>query len=87
MIAYTLLAVGALHERRSNPADPNGEMAMVPVSPRELLTLLRAFALPRPRQDTDPTHALHWSRWRRHHQHQATACHRRWNEITAAATT
>ncbi|MEN8654564.1 transposase [Streptomyces sp. 21So2-11] len=63
------------------------DMVMVPVSPRELLALLRVFALPRPRQDTNPAHALRWSRWRRHHQHRATACHRRWNEISAAATT
>jgi len=29
---------------------------------------------------------LSWSRWRRRHQHRATTCHRRWNEITAAVT-
>ncbi|GAB2798406.1 hypothetical protein GCM10027073_33200 [Streptomyces chlorus] len=85
--AYALLAVGALHERQRNPTDPDDGMAVVPVSPRELLALLRVFALPRLRQDTDPAHALRWSWWRRHHQHRATACHRRWNEITAAATT
>ncbi|MCX4598352.1 IS701 family transposase [Streptomyces sp. NBC_01549] len=86
MIAYALLAVGALHERqRAHPANSDDELAMVPVSPRELLALLRVFALPRPRQDTDPAHALHWSNWRRRHQHRATACHRRWNNVTAVA--
>ena len=63
MIAYALLAVGALQERQR--VCPGGELAMVPVSPRELLALFRVFALPRPRQDTDPAHALHWSNWRR----------------------
>ncbi|MEU2867408.1 transposase, partial [Streptomyces mirabilis] len=88
ILAYTLLAVGTLQERqRTHPADTDDDLAMVPVSPRELLTLLRVFALPRPRQDTDPAHALGWSNWRRRHQHRATACHRRWNEITATATT
>lgn len=88
VLAYALLAVSALREqRRTDPAHPDNDMAMVPVSPRELLALLRIFALPRPRQDTDPAHALRWSRWRRHHQHHATACHRRWNNVTAAATT
>lgn len=88
MIAYALLAVGALHERqRAHPTDPDDELAMVPVSPRELLALFRVFALPRPRQDTDPAHALHWSNRRRRHQHRATACHRRWNNVTAVAIT
>lgn len=87
VLAYALLAVGALRERQRDPADPADDLAMVPVSPRELLTLLRVFALPRPRQDTDPAHALRWSWWRRRHQHRATACHRRWNEVTATAIT
>ncbi|MGW2897458.1 hypothetical protein ACWDAO_23330 [Streptomyces sp. NPDC001212] len=40
--------------------------------------------LPHSRRDLD--HLLHWSAWRRHHQHQAAQAHRRWNNITAAAT-
>ncbi|MGW0926737.1 hypothetical protein ACWD3J_48325 [Streptomyces sp. NPDC002755] len=83
MIAYTLLAVGTLHERQC--AYPDGELAMVPVSPRELLMLFRTCALSRPRQDADPAHALHWSNWRRQHRHRAMACHRHWNNVTAAA--
>ncbi|MEU6511975.1 hypothetical protein [Streptomyces sp. NPDC046942] len=36
----------------------------------------------------DGPHRLqHRSAWRRHHRHQATEAHRRWNNITAAATT
>ncbi|MGW7754519.1 IS701 family transposase [Streptomyces violaceusniger] len=44
-------------------------------------------ALPAPRRDLG--HVLHWSAWRRRHQHQATAAHGRWNNNTttvAAAT-
>jgi hypothetical protein len=61
---------------------------LVPASGRELLRLLRITALPRPRRDRD--YLLHWSAWRRHHQRQAAQAaqaHRRWNNITATATT
>nr|BBA20954.1 hypothetical protein [Streptomyces atratus] len=27
------------------------------------------------------------STWRRRHQHRSAACHQRWNDATAAATT
>ncbi|MFJ9381849.1 hypothetical protein [Streptomyces sp. NPDC101455] len=60
-------------------------IGLVPVSARELLTILRATALPPLHHDID--HVLHWSAWRRRHQVIAQACHRRWNNITAAATT
>jgi SRSO17 transposase len=85
MLAHTLLAVGALYERQRDPAELADELAVVPVSPRELLALFRVFALPRPHQDADPAHALRWSHWRRRHQHRAAACHRRWNNVTAVA--
>lgn len=58
---------------------------LVPVSARELLRLLRATALPSLRRDRD--HLLHWSAWRREHQHPAAEAHRRWNNVTATATT
>ncbi|MFE1455410.1 hypothetical protein ACFW7K_10420 [Streptomyces sp. NPDC058735] len=67
------------HPRRPVPVRPT------PASGRELLAVLRITALPTPRRDLE--HALHWSAWRRHHRHQATEAHRRWNNITAAATT
>ncbi|MEV8330815.1 hypothetical protein [Streptomyces niveus] len=86
LLAYALLAVGALHERqRANPAEPEDYPVMVPVSPRELLALLRVFVLPRPCRETDPAHALRWSHWRRRHQHRAADCHRRRNNVTAVA--
>ncbi|TQF04058.1 hypothetical protein E6W39_19755 [Kitasatospora acidiphila] len=47
----------------------------------ELLNLLRATVLTKPPRDLP--HILRWSRWRR--CHQATS-HRRWNDLTAAAT-
>ncbi|MFG2632025.1 IS701 family transposase [Streptomyces sp. NPDC048473] len=55
VLVYALLAVGALRERqRANPDDPADDMAMVPVSPRELLALLRAFVLPGPARTPIP---------------------------------
>ncbi|MEU9676913.1 transposase [Streptomyces parvus] len=54
-------------------------------APCELLRLLRATVLPSPRRNLD--HLLHWSAWRREHQHRAAEAHRRWNNVTAAATT
>jgi hypothetical protein len=60
-------------------------VGLVPVSARELLTILRATALPPLRHDID--HVLHRSVWRRRHQALAQACHRRWNNVTAAAIT
>jgi hypothetical protein len=65
----------------------------LPCLPRELLAVVRATVTPMPRRDLDLDldldldHILHWPAWRRHHQHRATTCHRRWNNITAAATT
>ena len=87
VLAYALVAVGALHHRRrTTPADLD-DLVMVPVSPHELLALIRVFALPRPRQDADPAHALRWSHWRRRHQHRAAGFHRRWNNVTAVVIT
>lgn len=85
MLATTVLAVT---RARTTTAGPSGHR-LVPSSVREVLRLLRVTALPRPRRarDRDRDHALHWSAWRRHHQHQAAQAHRRWNNITATATT
>lgn len=55
MIAYALLAVGALRERqRTTSGESDDELAMVPVSPRELLALLRVFVLYRPARTPIP---------------------------------
>jgi hypothetical protein len=81
LIAAALLAV-ALARTRSAHAPPATDL--IPLTRPELLALLRAAVLRAPRRDL--AHALRWSCWRRHHQHRAATCHRRWNEITAAAT-
>ena len=82
----SLLAVAVLtitHARTPTARDTGAEL--VPASPRELLTILRATMIPTPRRDRE--HVLTWSAWRRHHQYRATAAHRRRNNITATATT
>ncbi|CAM5417628.1 hypothetical protein SALBM311S_04385 [Streptomyces alboniger] len=80
----SLLAAAILTVIRARTTRPAG-IDLVPASPRELLAVLRATVIPTPRRDLD--HVLHWSAWRRRHQHRATACHRHWNNATAEATT
>jgi hypothetical protein len=81
LIAASLLAV-ALARIRSARLPPAA--GLIPLTRPELLALLQATVLRAPRHDL--AHTLHWSCWRRRHQHRAATCHRRWNEITAAAT-
>jgi SRSO17 transposase len=83
LLAAAVLAV--THARTTTTTTPIGAGDLVPVSTRELLTVLRATALPRPSRDL--SHVLCWSAWRRRHQAVAQACHQRWNNITAAAAT
>lgn len=80
MLATAILAITRADATTAGPADD-----LVPVSSRELLRLLRITVLPRPRRDRD--HLMHWSAWRRRHQHRAAQAHRRWNNITAITTT
>jgi SRSO17 transposase len=80
----SLLAAAVLAVTHACTTPTTGTSDLVPVSTRELLTLLRTTVLPLPSRDTD--HALRWSAWRRRHQAVAQACHQRWNNITAAAT-
>jgi hypothetical protein len=85
---WSLMAAAVLTVTRARTHTADAEAAgidLVPASPRELLAVLRATVIPMPRRDLD--HILRWSAWRRRHQHRATACHRHWNNITAAATT
>ncbi|MDQ1024669.1 SRSO17 transposase [Streptomyces umbrinus] len=84
LISLLAAAVLAVIRARTTTATTTGS-ELVPASGRELLRLLRITALPRPRRARD--HLLHWSAWRRHHQYQAAEAHRRWNNITATATT
>jgi SRSO17 transposase len=86
LISLMAVAVLTVTRARAHTADADAAgIDLVPASPRELLAVLRATVIPMPRRDLD--HILHWSAWRRRHQHRATACHRHWNNITAAATT
>ena len=84
LISMLATAVLAVTRARTTIAAPPGHR-LIPPSVREVLRLLRITVLPSPRRDRE--HVLHWSAWRRHHQHQAAEAHRRWNNITAAATT
>jgi SRSO17 transposase len=81
----SMLAAAVLAVTRLRTTAPATRSRLVPVSARELLRLLRATVLPSPRRDRD--HLLHWSAWRREHQHRAAEAHRHWNNVTAAATT
>lgn len=69
MIAYTVLAVTTARSRAVIPA--SAEAKLIPLTPRELLTLLRASVLAQPRRDLVPV--PHWSQWRRRHRHRAAA--------------
>jgi hypothetical protein len=75
-----LLAVALARTRSAHSPPATG---LIPLTRPELLALLRAAVLRAPRRDL--VHTLHWSHWRRRHQHRAATCHRRCNEITAAA--
>jgi hypothetical protein len=59
------------------------DAGLIPVTIPELLRLLRGTVIPPPRQDR--AHRLHWSAWRRRHQHRARQAHRRWNAYAEAA--
>jgi SRSO17 transposase len=74
LIAYAFLAIAtALAHDTPAPAEAD----LIPLTCHELLRLLRLLILPAPRRDGE--HVLHWSTWRRHHQHRARACHQRWH--------
>jgi hypothetical protein len=47
------------------------DAGLIPITVPELLRLLRDTVIPPPRRDR--THRLHWSTWRRRHQHRARA--------------
>ena len=53
------------------------DAGQIPITVPELLRLLRGTVIPPPRRDQ--AHRLHWSAWRRRHQHRARQAHQRWN--------
>jgi hypothetical protein len=60
---------------RAAGSDPDA--GLIPITVPELLRLLRDIVIPPPRRDRP--HRLHWSTWRRRHQHRARQAHQRWN--------
>ena len=82
LLAYLYLAVTvALQRQHEASSDPDAELISVTVP--ELLRLLRDIVIPPPRRDR--AHRLHWSAWRRRHQHCARQAHRRWNAYAETA--
>ena len=73
---YPDLAVaGAVQRQQEAGADL--DTGLIPITVPELLRLLRDIVIPPPRRDRP--HQLHWSTWRRRHQHRARQAHQRWN--------
>jgi SRSO17 transposase len=82
LLAYIYLAV-AVAVQRQQEAGQDLDAGLIPITVPELLRLLRDTVIPPPRRDRP--HRLHWSAWRRRHQHTARQAHQRWN--TYAETT
>ncbi len=82
LLAYLYLAV-AVALQRQQEASSGLDTGLIPITTPELLRLLRDTVIPPPRRDR--AHRLHWSTWRRRHQHRACQAHQRWN--TYAETT
>ena len=82
LLAYIYLAVAVALQRQQ---DTGSELdaGLIPITVPEPLRLLRDTVMPPPRRDR--AHRLHWSAWRRRHQHRARQAHQRWN--TYAETT
>jgi SRSO17 transposase len=76
LLAYIYLAVAVALQRQQ---DTGSELdaGLIPITVPELLRLLRDTVIPSPRRD--PAHRMHWSVWRRRHQHRARQAHQRWH--------
>jgi SRSO17 transposase len=81
LLAYMYLAV-AVALQREQDAGSDLDAGLIPVTVPELLRLLRDTVIPPPRRDR--AHRLHWSDWRRRHQHRARQARRRWNAYAEA---
>ena len=82
LLAYLYLAV-AVAVQRQQEASSSPDAGLIPVTVPELLRLLRDIVIPPPRRDR--AHRLHWSEWRRRHQHRARQAHQRWNAYAETA--
>jgi len=76
LLAYIYLAVAVAVQRRQDTGS-DLDAGLIPITIPELLRLLRDIVIPPPRRDR--AHRLHWSAWRRRHQHRARQAHQRWN--------
>lgn len=76
LLAYIYLTVAVAVERAQD-VRTSAVAGMIAITVPELLRLLRGPVIPPPRQDRE--HVLHWSDWRRRHQHRAQQAHQRWN--------
>jgi SRSO17 transposase len=76
LLAYIYLAV-AVAVQRQHDAGSDLDDGLIPITVPELLRLLRDIVIPPPRRDR--AHLLHWSEWRRRHQHRARQAHQSWN--------
>jgi SRSO17 transposase len=76
LLAYLYLAV-AVAMQRQHDAGSDLDAGLIPVTVPELLRLLRDVVISPPRRDR--AHRLHWSTWRRRHQHRARQARQRWN--------
>jgi SRSO17 transposase len=82
LLTYIYLAVAAAVQRQQDTGS-DLDAGLIPITIPELLRLLRDTVIPPPRRDRP--HRMHWSTWRRRHQHRARQAHQRWN--TYAETT
>ncbi len=76
LLAYIYLAVTVATQRQHDTSS-EPDAGLIPITIPELLRLLRDAVIPPPRRDR--AHRLHWSTWRRHHQHRARQAHQKWN--------
>jgi hypothetical protein len=70
--------------QREHDAGSDADAGLIPVTVPELLRLLRGTVIPPPSRDQP--HRLHWSTWRRRHQHRARQAHQRWNAYAETNT-
>ena len=76
LLAYIYLAVAVALQRQQDTGS-DLDAGLIPITVPELLRLLRDTVIPPPRRDR--AHRLHWSTWRRRHQHRARQAHQRWH--------
>jgi SRSO17 transposase len=82
LLACIYLAVAVALQHQQDTASEL-DAGLIPVTVPELLRLLRDTVIPPPRRDR--AHRLHWSAWRRRHQHRACQARQRWNACAGKA--